>query len=75
MPVAQDSLLENVNHVILWQEVKRALAQASRLNVETINVDTSAYPIVQFDAKKDLIQLGENAGNKAASSLITKYGF
>jgi NTE family protein len=75
MPVAQDSLLENVNHVILWQEVKRALGEASRLGVETINVDTSAYPVMQFEAKKDLINLGETAGRVAAGTLISKYGF
>ncbi|MBX3020349.1 MAG: hypothetical protein KF799_01625 [Bdellovibrionales bacterium] len=75
MPVAQDALLDNVNNVILWQEVKRAITEASRLNVETISVDTSAFPIMQFEAKKDLIQLGEAAGTKAASGLISKYGF
>lgn len=75
MPVAQDALPENVNHVILWQEVKRALAEASRLNVETISVDTSAYPIMQFEAKKELMNLGEAAGQRAAGAMITKYGF
>jgi NTE family protein len=75
MPVGRESLLDNINHVILWQEVKRALNQASHLNVFTINVDTSAYPIMQFEAKKELIQLGEAAGNNAAAALIPKYGF
>jgi hypothetical protein len=73
--VAQDALLDNLNHVILWQEVKRAMGEWSRLNIELINVDTSAYPMVQFEAKKDLIGLGESAGQKAAAPLITKYGF
>lgn len=75
MPVAQDGLLDNVNYVILWQEVKRALAEASRLNVETINVDTSAYPMMQFESKKELEQLGEAIGSKAAAGIVTKYGF
>ena len=80
MPVAQDALLENTNHVILWQEVKRAILEAARLSagnvdVETINVDTSAFPVMKFDAKKELVGLGETAGRAAAASLISKYGF
>ena len=80
MPVAQDSLAENLNYVILWQEIKRALSETSRLaigttNVDTINVDTSAYPMNQFSAKKELILQGESAGQKAGSALILKYGF
>jgi NTE family protein len=75
VPVAQEALLDNLNHVILWQEIKRALAEWSRLNVELINVDTSAFPMVRFEAKKELIGLGEAAGQKAAGALITRYGF
>lgn len=74
-PVAQDALRDNLNYVILWQEIKRALAETSRLNIDTINVDTNNYPMTQFSAKKDLISIGEVAGNKAASALISKYGF
>jgi NTE family protein len=75
LPVGQDSLLENLNYVILWQEIKRATAEAGRLNVEVVNVDTSSASMVQFESKKDLINLGEAAGMKAAGSLISKYGF
>ena len=75
MPVEQDALMEHVNTVILWQEIKRAIQQTSRLNIETINVDTSAKTIVQFEAKKELIQMGEVAGQKAAAALVNKYGF
>lgn len=75
MPVGQDALQDNINHVILWQEVKRAVSEASRLGVETITVDTSAYPMMQFEAKKELIQLGEAAGKAAANHLVSKYGF
>ena len=75
MPVAEDGLRENLNYVILWQEVKRALAEASRLNIDAIQVDTSAYPMNQYGAKKELISLGENAGAQAARELILKYRF
>jgi predicted acylesterase/phospholipase RssA len=75
MPVSRDALLDNLNYVILWQEVKRAIAEASRFHVETIDVDTSAYPIMKFGAQRELIQLGEAAGNRAVSGLISKYGF
>lgn len=75
MPVGQDSLLENLNTVILWQEVKRAITEAGKLNVEVVNVDTSGFPMVQFESKKDLISLGEAAGQKAARALIDKYSF
>lgn len=75
MPVPQDNLRDNLNYVILWQEVKRALGEASRLNIDTIQVDTSAVAVSQFGAKKDLVLLGEAAGQKAAAALISKYGF
>ncbi len=75
LPVAQDSLLDYLNYVILWQEIKRAIVEASRYNVEYVNVDTSAYPMVQFESKKELISLGEKEGNAAAQILINKYGF
>jgi predicted acylesterase/phospholipase RssA len=75
MPVAQDALRDNLNYVILWQEIKRSLSETSRLNIDTINVDTSNYPMTQFPAQKELIAIGESAGNKAAGALIQKYGF
>lgn len=75
LPFGQDALLENLNHVILWQEVKRSVGEVARLNVEHINVDTSAFPMVQFQSKKDLVSLGEEVGRNAAASLISKYGF
>ena len=75
LPVAQDALPENLNYVILWQEIKRALSETSRLNIDTVYVDTSNYPMNQFSSKKELIAIGESAGNKAATSLIQKYGF
>lgn len=75
MPVGQDSLLDNLNYVILWQEIKRAASEASRLNIELVNVETDQYPMVQFEAKKELISAGEQAGGSAAQMLIQKYGF
>lgn len=75
MPVPQENLMENLNHVILWQEVKRALADAGKYNIDIINVDTSAFPIVRFDGKKDLVVIGEKAGSAAASNLVSKYRF
>lgn len=75
MPVAQDNLPENLIHVILWQEVKRALGEASKYNIDIINVDTSAFPIARFDGKKDLIVMGERVGGAAARELVTKYRF
>jgi NTE family protein len=75
LPVAQDSLLENLNYVILWQEVKRALHETSKYGVEVVNVDTSSYPMVQFESKKELVNLGESAGQSAANQLVNKYGF
>jgi predicted acylesterase/phospholipase RssA len=75
MPVAQEKLQDHMNQVILWQEVKRALNEASRLRVETVNVDTSAYPIVRFESRKDLMSLGERVGTQAAEQLISKYHF
>ncbi|HMN70162.1 MAG TPA: hypothetical protein PKC28_16605, partial [Bdellovibrionales bacterium] len=74
-PVGQDALRDNLNYVILWQEIRRAVSETSRLNIDTVTVDTSAYPMNQFAAKKELILLGENAGRKAAADLISKYRF
>ena len=75
MPVAQDSLPDNLNYVIMWQEVKRALVEAGKQGVDTVTVDTSNYPMVNFAPKKELISLGEAAGLKAGAALISKYGF
>ncbi len=75
MPVAQENLPENLIHVILWQEVKRAIGEASKYNIDIINVDTSAFPIARFDGKKDLVVLGEKVGGAAARELILKYRF
>ncbi len=75
MPVAQDSLSDHLNHVVLWQEVKRSLADAAKYNIDLINIDTSAHPIVKFNSKKDLIAMGERAGGEAAAQLIVKYRF
>lgn len=75
MPVGADALRDNLNYVILWQEIKRSIYETSRLNIDTINVDTSSVPMNNFGAKKDLISLGEAAGAKAAEGLIKKYGF
>lgn len=75
MPVAQENLPENLIHVILWQEVRRAIGEASKYNIDIINVDTSAFPIARFDGKKDLVVLGEKIGGAAANALVTKYRF
>ena len=75
LPVDQNGLLDNLDYVILWQEVKRALSEAARSGVEVVNVDTSNFPMTQFDAKKDIEALGEVAGTKAAAALVSKYGF
>lgn len=75
MPVAQENLPDNSIHVILWQEIRRALGEASKYNIDIVNVDTSAFPIARFDGKKDLIVLGEKVGGAAATALLTKYRF
>lgn len=73
--IGQDGLPENANHVILWQEVKRSLTEAAKMGVESVEIDTSAYSITKFEAKKELLLLGEMAGQKAATALVSKYGF
>ena len=75
MPFGSDNLLENLPSVILWQEVKRAIMEAEKMNIEVVNVDTSSFPMVQFESKKELMSLGEAAGQKAAQALIEKYSF
>lgn len=75
LPVGQDGLKDNLNYVILWQEIRRAILETTRLNIDTVTVDTSNYPMLQFGAKKELISLGEAAGAKASAGLISKYGF
>lgn len=75
MPMAPESLRDNLNQVLLWQEVRRALHEVNRLNIDIVEINTNSYPILRFDSKKDLIQLGESAGRSAARSLVSKYGF
>ena len=74
IPAKQEGLPDNATTVILWQEVKREIARAGA-EVETIEVNTNAHPITQFEASKDLVQLGETTGAAAAQRLIRKFGF
>lgn len=74
-PVAQDNMPDNLTYAILWQEVKKSIVDAGKLGVEVINVDTNAYPMVDFDSKKELISKGESAGMKAGAEIVSKYGF
>lgn len=75
MPVAQDALMDYSTHVILWQEVRRAMNEGKSLATDVIEVDTSAYPMVKFEARRDLVRLGETLGKSPVNSLVNKYGF
>ncbi|MGE4132700.1 MAG: patatin-like phospholipase family protein [Bdellovibrionales bacterium] len=75
MPVDKNALVDNLNNVILWQEVKRNLAFADAYGIETVTVDTSEFSIMNFEHKKDLVSLGERVGQQAAQKLIEKYHF
>ena len=75
LPSKQDGLPDNTTHMILWQEVRRAMLMGARSpEIESINVDTNAYPILQFESGKELSQLGEAAGNAAAAKIVAKFG-
>jgi NTE family protein len=75
-PTGRDGNAEDTLPTILWQEVRRATLLAARAgDVETIEVNTNAYPILQFESARELGQLGETAGTAAATRLISKFGF
>ena len=74
-PVGQDALPDHVTHVILWQEIKRAIDQAKLANVEVITVETGRFPMGSFGASKELRQLGDDTGRAAARKLVERYGF
>jgi NTE family protein len=75
MPVGQDAVIDHLLHAMLWQEVRRAVGEVNRYQIDFVNVNTDDYPIMNFDSKRELISAGERAGQAAAGSLISKYGF
>lgn len=75
-PVPQKAVAENLDYVILWQEIKRAVLETPRrFEVEMINVNTSGVAMNEFNSKKELLSLGETAGGRAAAELVKKYRF
>jgi NTE family protein len=74
-PVAQDALLEQASHVILWQEIRRQWLEARELATDVIEIDTSAYPMSKFTARKELVELGESLAKTPVSAIVNKYNF
>jgi len=64
--VGQHSYSRNLNHVILWQEIKRAVNEGVKYNGEVVNVDTSNFSHGAVRVKKDFDVALEAAGLKAA---------
>lgn len=74
-PVGQDALMEYASQVILWQEVRRELRWARSIATDVIEVDTSAYPMSKFEARKDLVELGESSSRSLVNAIVNKYDF
>ena len=74
-PVGQDALMEYASDVILWQDIRREVRWARALATDVIEVDTSAYPMSKFDARKELVELGESASRNSVSAFLNKYDF
>ncbi|OFZ14498.1 MAG: hypothetical protein A2Z20_00745 [Bdellovibrionales bacterium RBG_16_40_8] len=60
---------------ILWQEVRRSIWRAKSMVTDVIEVNTRGVSMLDFDSRKLLVTAGEAAGEKAASELVSKYGF
>lgn len=74
-PVAQEALLEQASHVILWQEIRRQLLEAREGATDVIEIDTSAYPMSKFTARQELVGLGESLAKTPVNAIVNKYGF
>lgn len=61
--------------VLFWQDVQRSVQGAKALSGEVIQVSTDGFLGEKFDSRKELFQLGEQEGIKAAQRLATKYGY
>lgn len=75
LPRPQRDSMEHMDEVVLWQEVKYALGEASTLDMEVVRVDTSSVPVIGFGSVKELSSRAYVAGKKAAQRIIEKYGF
>ncbi len=75
--VGAESLREDWASAILWQELRRSLAEAQSLEGvhEVIEVNTGAFPIQDFANRRQLVSAGERAGRAAARRIADKYGF
>lgn len=74
-PFEKEKLSEDSVNVILWQDVQRSIAEAEAMADETIRVPTEGIFIDRFESRKELLQIGEAEGIKAAQRLMGRYGF
>lgn len=65
----------DASSVLLWQDMQRSVAEAQALAGEVIRVGTDGISMDRFDRRKELFQLGEQEGARAAQRLSSKYGF
>lgn len=70
-----DNLVENAPTAVLWQELRRSFQLQQGFASEVIQVNTRALNVQDFDARKQLVLAGEQAGKEAADRIALKYGF
>jgi NTE family protein len=75
IPFSKDNLLDDSSSMILWQDVQRSIAKAALVADEVIHISTKGVFVDHFDQRKELVQVGEQEGLRAAQRLSAKYGF
>lgn len=74
-PLPKEKLIEEPLDMILWQDIQRSMVEAGSAATEFIRVSTDGIYIDRFDQRKELVQVGEQEGQRAAQRLSAKYGF
>lgn len=72
-----DNSNENEDYAttIVWNEARRAIAQAKGRVTDVIEVSTRGISMGDFSSRKFLVTAGEAAGEKAGAAIADKYGF
>lgn len=65
---------KNLTEQVLWSEIKRELNR-SRVANSVITINTAEYPLMDLDARRNLVELGAKGSRETVNKLIQQYGF
>lgn len=73
--LAKEDIDQDESALIMWQEARRSLWQAKSLATDVIEVNTRAHHLYDFEGRRAMMRMGEQAGKSAAQRLVRKYRF